>query len=60
MNLKKRDDGWWIVNVPDTITECGPYDTKAEAKDDMDGLQRTFDALDRGDKRIFASESNRL
>jgi len=50
MKLEKRPDGWWIINVPD-CEDCGPYDTKAEAKEDMDGLQRTFDHWD--DREFF-------
>lgn len=42
MQTEKRTDGWWIVGVPDTITECGPYDTKSEAESDKRGLQRFF------------------
>lgn len=48
MMLQKRSDGWWIINVPDSVTECGPYDTKAEADDDRRGLARTFKMLDNG------------
>ena len=42
MQLIKREDGWWIINVPSDVSECGPYDTKAEAADDMRGLKRFF------------------
>lgn len=48
MELERRADGWWIVNVPDSVTECGPYDTKAEADEDRRGLRRTFQRLDNG------------
>jgi hypothetical protein len=50
MQVTKKSDGWWIVNVPDTVTECGPYDTRAEAEDDRRGLERTFRMLDKKDK----------
>ena len=46
MKLQKRKDGWWIINIPDSVTEGGPYDTKAEAEEDMRGLARTFKMLD--------------
>jgi len=45
MKVKKLEDGWWIVDVPDDVLEMGPYDTKAEALDDMKGVQRTLDSL---------------
>ncbi len=48
MRLQKRPDGWWIVNVPDSVTESGPYDTRAEAEDVRGGLARTFKVLDDG------------
>jgi len=46
MQLKKRSDGWWIVNIPDSVTEAGPYDTKTEAEEDRCGLARIFKMLD--------------
>jgi hypothetical protein len=45
MKVKKLEDGWWIVDVPDDVLEMGPYATKAEALDDMKGVQRTLDSL---------------
>jgi hypothetical protein len=41
MDLHKANDGWWIVDVPDT-QPCGPYETRAEAASDMRGLRRFF------------------
>jgi hypothetical protein len=41
MKLVKREDGWWITEVPD-CDDCGPYGTKAEADDDRRGLDRYF------------------
>lgn len=53
MKLERRVDGWWIVGVPDTVPECGPYertvDGKAEAKSDLEGLKRFF--RDEADKQ---------
>ncbi|MFZ5832273.1 MAG: hypothetical protein ACOY3P_19480 [Planctomycetota bacterium] len=46
MELEQRDDGWWITGVPDTVTECGPYQTKALAESDRRGLERTFKHFD--------------
>ena len=40
MKLKKRKDGWWIIEVPE-CEDCGPYGTKAEADEDRRGLERT-------------------
>jgi len=48
MKLDKRPDGWWVVNVPDTVTECGPYDTRVEAEETRRGLTHTFKRLDDG------------
>ncbi len=48
MELQKRPDGWWIVNVPDSVTECGPYATRAEADETRWGLVYTFKRLDDG------------
>lgn len=42
MNLEQRADGWWIVGIPDSITECGPYSTKAEAEKTRRGLGEFF------------------
>jgi hypothetical protein len=41
----KRDDGWWVTEIPD-CDDCGPYATKADAEDTRRGLQRTFDNMD--------------
>ncbi len=41
MELCRQDDGWWVVGVPD-CEPCGPYDTRAEALDDMRGIGRFF------------------
>lgn len=48
MELQKRPDGWWIINVPDSVTECGPYATRAEAAETRRGLAYTFKRLDDG------------
>ena len=45
MKVKRLEDGWWIVDVPEDVLEMGPYDTKAEALDDMRRVQRTIDSL---------------
>ena len=43
MHCKKRGDKWWIHGVPDMDPEgCGPYDNKAEAEDDMHGMERFY------------------
>ena len=42
LDLEQRGDGWWIVGLPDTDPDCGPYDTKQEAESDRRGLQRYF------------------
>jgi hypothetical protein len=40
MSIKKCEDGWWIVDPNNE--DCGPYDTKAEATDDKQGLARFY------------------
>ena len=41
--IQMPDSGeWWIVNVPDSISECGPYDTRKDAETDRIGLVRFF------------------
>ena len=42
MNTERRSDGWWIVGVPDTIDQCGPYTTRAEAEKDRVGMARAI------------------
>jgi hypothetical protein len=48
MRIIKRDNGWWIIDVPSSLagperfTSCGPYETKAAAADDKLGLERFF------------------
>ena len=44
MKLRCINKRWWIIGVPNTIgeppTDCGPYDSRAEAAEDRDGLRR--------------------
>jgi len=48
MRVIKRDNGWWIIDVPSSasggerFTSCGPYATRAAADDDKQGLERFF------------------
>jgi len=53
VKLVKRDDGWWIAEVPGG-GDCGPYATKAEADEDRRGLERTEKNKDR--RSFFTSE----
>ena len=46
MEVVKRTDGWWILDVPDS-NDCGPYDTRSEAEDDRRGISRCFKYEDR-------------
>ena len=41
MKTVKKDDGWWITEMPEG-DDCGPYDTKAEALDNLRGLRRFY------------------
>ena len=47
MNVKKRSDGYWIVGIPDTVTEAGPYPTPAEAREGIRGLTAFFAEYDK-------------
>jgi len=51
MKIVRRNDGWWIAEVPE-CKDCGPYDTKAEAQDDKRGLEAFFK---HGHKRPFVT-----
>jgi hypothetical protein len=42
MKTVRRNDGWWIVDLPDSDPECGPYVTRKEADDDLRGLKRFY------------------
>jgi len=44
MKIKKKTDGWWIVDVPEGVLEMGPYRTKSEANEDMRGVDRFLKA----------------
>jgi hypothetical protein len=47
MRCKKRDGEWWILGVPEMDPEgCGPYGTKADAEDDMHGMERFYEHYD--------------
>jgi hypothetical protein len=39
VKVVKRKKEWWITGIED-CADCGPYDTKADAEDDMRGLKR--------------------
>ena len=56
MQLERREDGWWIVDVPDAEVS-GPYETRAEAASDMRGLRRFFRY---GDDPGFLSSERRI
>lgn len=44
----RHADGWWIEGVPaytvagETLTACGPYDTRHEAESDRRGMERFY------------------
>ena len=59
MKVKRLEDGWWIVDVPEDVLEMGPYDTKAEALDDMRGVQRAIDSLRPSQKQRKRTEQNK-
>jgi hypothetical protein len=43
MRVKKRGDEWWILGIPDMDPKgCGPYGSKADAEDEMHGMERFY------------------
>jgi hypothetical protein len=46
MKVEKRDDGYWITDVPEGVQEMGNYATKAEAERDMRGVERSLKSLE--------------
>jgi len=40
LKIVVRRDGWWIVTDDDPETDCGPYETKAEAEDSRVRIKR--------------------
>jgi hypothetical protein len=56
IKLKHRDDGWWITGLPET-EDCGPYDIRAEAKEDQEGLVDFF--FTENDRKSFTVDPDR-
>lgn len=46
MKLAKREDGWWVTDLPFDGGDCGPYKDRGEADEHRTSLQRTYDNLD--------------
>ncbi len=42
MKAIQRGDEWWITDMPNDCSDCGPYETKADAEDDLSGLRRFY------------------
>jgi len=42
VDVVRRDDGWWIINLPSSDSECGAYDTRKQAEEDLRGLRRFY------------------
>lgn len=43
--IVKRDDGYWIIELPCNTPDCGPYDKLRgdnSAAEDLQGLERFF------------------
>jgi hypothetical protein len=47
LGVKLIHGKWWITGMPDGELNCGAYDTKAEANDDMQGMKRFFRDCDK-------------
>lgn len=45
MKLKKREDGWWIVETPESVLEMGPYTEKTEAEADLKGVEKSLKSV---------------
>jgi len=51
LQLKRRDEGWVILDIIEKHTNFyGPYETKAEAEDDRQGIAKAYVNL-REDKK---------
>jgi len=57
MRIQKRESEYWIVNTPEDVLEMGPYATRAEAKEDLEGVK---DFLELGDDTEFVQGSKYL
>lgn len=44
LTIEQKDDGWWVIDPSAHYLKepCGPYNTKADATDDRQGLERFF------------------
>lgn len=42
MKITKSDEGWWVTGLPHGDPPMGPYDTKAEATEDKQGVERFY------------------
>ena len=43
LKVEKRNDGWWVTDLPYGFDDQGHYETKAEAEEARVGLQRYFE-----------------
>jgi len=53
MKLEKRSDGWWITQIPE-CPDCGPYNTKDDAREDLNGLDRFHKHCN--DRKFFTTD----
>jgi len=54
MEIVRREKRWWIVDMPDGLLDCGPYDSRAEAREERAGLERFIRWAD--SRGFFTSE----
>lgn len=65
LGIRRKPSGWYITNVPlyyadgEPHREYGPYETKGEAIEDRDGLQRTFEEIGFEDEDPNVREKNK-
>lgn len=59
MKVEKRTDGWWIKSNRPDVEDMGPYATKAEAAEDMQGVVRTLATLDKKEAAKAARKAKR-
>lgn len=51
MRVRKKGKNYWITGMPRYYadgrgyTECGPYETREEAKSDLEGMQRIYERI---------------
>jgi hypothetical protein len=54
MQIVRREDGYWITDMPFDDPDQGPYDTKADAMESARMLKQFY--LHRNDRSFFTTD----